>query len=220
MKPFDRERFSAALARARARRESRRAGRELARRLGAVLAELQQSRGHAAAGAGAVGRADPLRAGGDIDWIEAADNYVAAARGGRAAPGAGDDGGDGGAARSRAIRADPPVHDREPRRGFGSCSRRSTGSTWCCSTPEPSSRSAGAMGRAALEARRGLVEKERSASLLLSGEVRPRAATGYSSCPSSRRSPAGSIASWALHFRRTSASDGCGRNSSPSRMAI
>ena len=75
MKPFDRERFSAALARARARRES--VGQEeLARRLAAVLAELQQSRGQPQR---VLVRSDgrirfvPVA---DIDWIEAADNYA------------------------------------------------------------------------------------------------------------------------------------------------
>ncbi len=75
LKPFDRERFSAALSRARARlaggeRE------ELSRRLGAVLAELQRTQGHAQR---LVVRSDGrirLVPVGDIDWIEAADNYA------------------------------------------------------------------------------------------------------------------------------------------------
>ncbi len=75
LKPFDRERFSAALARARARH----AGgdrEELSRRLAEVLAQLQRAQGHA--------RRLLVRSDGrirfvpvdDIDWIEAADNYA------------------------------------------------------------------------------------------------------------------------------------------------
>jgi two-component system, LytTR family, response regulator len=45
LKPFDRERFSAALARVRARRAEGEQ-EELSRRLGAVLAELQRAQGH------------------------------------------------------------------------------------------------------------------------------------------------------------------------------
>jgi two-component system, LytTR family, response regulator len=75
LKPFDRERFRAALARARSRVA---AGErtELAGRLAAVLAELQRSRGYAqrilVRSDGRI-RLVPV---GEVDWIEAADNYV------------------------------------------------------------------------------------------------------------------------------------------------
>ena len=75
LKPFDRERFLAALGRARARRASGEQ-EELARRLAAVLSELQRSRGQAQR---VLVRTDgrirfvPVA---DIDWIEAADNYA------------------------------------------------------------------------------------------------------------------------------------------------
>jgi two-component system LytT family response regulator len=75
LKPFDRERFRAALGRARARLA---AGERsaLSQRLSAVLAELQRSRGHAqrilVRSDGRI-RLVPV---GEVDWIEAADNYV------------------------------------------------------------------------------------------------------------------------------------------------
>jgi two-component system, LytTR family, response regulator len=75
LKPFDRERFRAALDRARTRLA---AGErtELAGRLAAVLAELQRSRGYAqrilVRSDGRI-RLVPV---GEVDWIEAADNYV------------------------------------------------------------------------------------------------------------------------------------------------
>jgi two-component system, LytTR family, response regulator len=75
LKPFDRERFRAALGRARARLA---AGErtELAGRLAAVLAELQRSRGYAqrilVRSDGRI-RLVPV---GEVEWIEAADNYV------------------------------------------------------------------------------------------------------------------------------------------------
>jgi two-component system LytT family response regulator len=75
LKPFDRDRFSAALARARARRAS---GEQeaLSQRLAAVLGELQRSRGQAqrvlVRSEGRI-RFVPVA---DIDWIEAADNYA------------------------------------------------------------------------------------------------------------------------------------------------
>jgi two-component system LytT family response regulator len=75
LKPFDRERFAAALSRARARR----AGGEweqLSKRMGAVLAELQQAQGHPqrllVRSDGRI-RLVPVD---EIDWIEAADNYA------------------------------------------------------------------------------------------------------------------------------------------------
>jgi two-component system, LytTR family, response regulator len=75
LKPFDRERFSAALSRARARRADGE-WEQLSRRLGAVLAELQQTQGHPqrllVRSEGRI-RLVPV---GDIDWIEAADNYA------------------------------------------------------------------------------------------------------------------------------------------------
>jgi two-component system LytT family response regulator len=75
LKPFDRERFSAALARARARRATGER-EELSRRLAAVLAELRRAQGPAQRvlikSDGRI-RFVPV---GDIDWIEAADNYV------------------------------------------------------------------------------------------------------------------------------------------------
>jgi two-component system, LytTR family, response regulator len=75
LKPFDRERFRTALGRARARLA---AGErvELAGRLAAVLAELERSRGYAQR---VLVRSDgrirlvPVA---EVDWIEAADNYV------------------------------------------------------------------------------------------------------------------------------------------------
>jgi two-component system LytT family response regulator len=75
LKPFDRERFAAALARARARRAGGER-EELARRLAAVLSELQRAQGHAQR---ILVRSDGrirLVAVDDIDWIEAADNYA------------------------------------------------------------------------------------------------------------------------------------------------
>jgi two-component system, LytTR family, response regulator len=75
LKPFDRERFAAALARVRARRTTGER-EELARRLATVLAELQQAQGHAQR---VVVRSEGrirLVAVDDIDWIEAADNYA------------------------------------------------------------------------------------------------------------------------------------------------
>jgi two-component system LytT family response regulator len=75
LKPFDRERFSAALARVRARR-SEGEQEELSRRLRAVLAELQRAQGYPqrllVRSEGRI-RLVPV---GDIDWIEAADNYA------------------------------------------------------------------------------------------------------------------------------------------------
>jgi two-component system, LytTR family, response regulator len=75
LKPFDRERFAAALGRARARRASGEQ-EQLSRRLEAVLTELQRAQGHA--------QRVLVRSEGrirfvaveDIEWIEAADNYV------------------------------------------------------------------------------------------------------------------------------------------------
>jgi two-component system LytT family response regulator len=75
LKPFDRERFVAALGRVRARRTGG-DREELARRLAAVLAELQRSQGHVQR---VLVRSDGrirLLAVNDIDWIEAADNYA------------------------------------------------------------------------------------------------------------------------------------------------
>jgi two-component system LytT family response regulator len=75
LKPFDRERFSAALDRVRRRRAG--AGdATLTRRLTAVLEELQRGRGYAervlVRGDGRI-RFVPVE---EIEWIEAADNYV------------------------------------------------------------------------------------------------------------------------------------------------
>jgi two-component system LytT family response regulator len=75
LKPFDRERFRAALGRARGRIA---AGErtELSSRLSAVLAELERARGYAQR---ILVRSDGrirLVAVGEVDWIEAADNYV------------------------------------------------------------------------------------------------------------------------------------------------
>ena len=75
LKPFDRERFRTALGRARARLA---AGErvELAGRLAAVLAELERSRGYAQR---ILVRSDGrirLVSVAEVDWIEAADNYV------------------------------------------------------------------------------------------------------------------------------------------------
>jgi two-component system, LytTR family, response regulator len=75
LKPFDRERFSSALARARERRV-RGDQEELSRRLNAVLGELKRVQGHP--------QRLLVRSEGrirfvaveDIDWIEAADNYA------------------------------------------------------------------------------------------------------------------------------------------------
>ena len=75
VKPFDRERFLAALERVRARRGGRREG-ELSERLAAVLAELRRP--------GSYVERILVRSDGrirlvpvvEIDWIEAADNYV------------------------------------------------------------------------------------------------------------------------------------------------
>jgi two-component system LytT family response regulator len=75
LKPFDRERFSAALARVRARRATGEQ-EELSRRLSAVLAELQRAQGHAQRLL--VRSEGRIRLVGvdDVDWIEAADNYA------------------------------------------------------------------------------------------------------------------------------------------------
>jgi len=75
LKPFDRERFSAALARARARRAGGEQ-EELSRRLAAVLAELQRSQGHAQRVLVRSEGRIRFVAVDDIDWIEAADNYA------------------------------------------------------------------------------------------------------------------------------------------------
>jgi two-component system, LytTR family, response regulator len=75
LKPFDHERFSAALARARARRASGEQ-EELARRLGSVLAELQRERGHSQRVLVRSEGRIRFVAVDDIDWIEAADNYA------------------------------------------------------------------------------------------------------------------------------------------------
>jgi two-component system LytT family response regulator len=75
LKPFDRERFRAALNRARARLAAGERA-ELSSRLTAVLAELERSRGFAqrilVRSDGRI-RLVPV---GEVDWIEAADNYV------------------------------------------------------------------------------------------------------------------------------------------------
>ncbi|HYC32658.1 MAG TPA: LytTR family DNA-binding domain-containing protein [Gemmatimonadales bacterium] len=75
LKPFDRERFLQALQRARARRAAG-ADRELGERLGAVLAALAPVASYAerllVRSDGRI-RLVPVA---DIDWIEAADNYV------------------------------------------------------------------------------------------------------------------------------------------------
>jgi two-component system LytT family response regulator len=75
LKPFDRERFSAALARVRARRASGEQ-EELSRRLSAVLAELQRAQGHAQRLLVRLEGRIRFVAVDDIDWIEAADNYA------------------------------------------------------------------------------------------------------------------------------------------------
>jgi CheY-like chemotaxis protein len=112
LKPFDRERFQAALGRARTRLA---AGErtELAARLAAVLAELQRSRGYA--------QRILVRSDSRIGWCRwgtgldrGGRQLCAGPRRGRAAPGAGDDGGPGGATRSGPLRADSPVYHREP----------------------------------------------------------------------------------------------------------
>ena len=75
LKPFDRERFRAALDRARARLAAGERA-ELTGRLAAVLAELERSRGYAQR---ILVRSDGrirLVSVGEVDWIEAADNYV------------------------------------------------------------------------------------------------------------------------------------------------
>jgi two-component system LytT family response regulator len=75
LKPFDRERFTAALARVRSRREGGERD-ELTRRLAQVLTELRRDQGHAqrvlVRGDGRI-RFVPVE---EIEWIEAADNYV------------------------------------------------------------------------------------------------------------------------------------------------
>ena len=75
LKPFDRERFRAALDRARTRLAAGERA-ELTGRLAAVLAELERSRGYAqrilVRSDGRI-RLVPV---GEVDWIEAADNYV------------------------------------------------------------------------------------------------------------------------------------------------
>jgi two-component system, LytTR family, response regulator len=78
LKPFDRARFQQAMTRARGQLQARQSG-ELARRLAALAAGIQ----HLKAGRGAEDRL-AIKAQGrtlllkpaDIDWIEAADNYV------------------------------------------------------------------------------------------------------------------------------------------------
>ncbi len=75
LKPFDRDRFSAALARARARRAGGEQA-ELSRRLAAVLVELQRSQGHAQRVLVRSEGRIRFVAVDDIDWIEAADNYA------------------------------------------------------------------------------------------------------------------------------------------------
>jgi len=75
LKPFDRERFHAAVERARARQGSGNQ-EELAQRLSAVLAELQRGRGYAER---VLVKADGrvrFVAVEDLHWVEAADNYV------------------------------------------------------------------------------------------------------------------------------------------------
>lgn len=75
LKPFDRERFRAALNRARARLAAGERG-ALSERLAAVLAELQRSRGYTQR---ILVRSDGrirVVSVGEVDWIEAADNYV------------------------------------------------------------------------------------------------------------------------------------------------
>jgi two-component system, LytTR family, response regulator len=75
LKPFDRERFSAALSRARSRRaEGDR--EELSRRLSAVLGELKRTQGHAQRVLVRSEGRIRLVSVADIDWIEAADNYA------------------------------------------------------------------------------------------------------------------------------------------------
>ncbi|HEX6434767.1 MAG TPA: LytTR family DNA-binding domain-containing protein [Gemmatimonadales bacterium] len=82
LKPFDRARLLAAIHRARARRESA-SYPELAQRLSAVLALLERGRGYAER---VLVKADgrirfvPVE---EIDWIEAADNYVRLHAGGQ-----------------------------------------------------------------------------------------------------------------------------------------
>jgi two-component system LytT family response regulator len=75
LKPFDRERFRAALTRARSRLVAGERA-ELSQRLAAVLAELERSRGFAQR---ILVRSDGrirLVSVSEVDWIEAADNYV------------------------------------------------------------------------------------------------------------------------------------------------
>jgi two-component system LytT family response regulator len=75
LKPFDRARFMAALDRVRSRRKNG-SEDELAGRLSAVLAELQRGRGYAervlVKSEGRI-RFVPVE---ELDWVEAADNYV------------------------------------------------------------------------------------------------------------------------------------------------
>jgi two-component system LytT family response regulator len=75
LKPFDRDRFRAALSRARARLAAGE-GAELSRRLATVLAELERSRGYAQRILVRSGGRIRLVPVGEVDWIEAADNYV------------------------------------------------------------------------------------------------------------------------------------------------
>lgn len=78
LKPFDEERFTAALGRARAQLAQRGAGEDLNARLAALLAAARPAAAEAKADRLAVktdGRVLLVKFA-DIDWVEAADNYV------------------------------------------------------------------------------------------------------------------------------------------------
>jgi hypothetical protein len=113
LKPFDRERFSAALARVRARRATGEQ-EELSRRLSAVFAELQRAQGHAQRLL--VRSEGRIRLVGvdDVDWIEAADNYARLHVGAERHLIRETMGGLEARLDPARFRPDPPLHDREP----------------------------------------------------------------------------------------------------------
>jgi CheY-like chemotaxis protein len=114
LKPFDDERFEAALQRARERIRQQQGG-DLDRRLRALLEEVRGDRGYLQRLVVPTGHRSVFIRTEEIDWIEAERNYIRLHVGGRALPAAGEPEPHRVRAGSGEVLPDPPLHHREHR---------------------------------------------------------------------------------------------------------